>query len=105
MRPMTTATEQPASILIDPAAGPVHIPGATAITLDDVTGTATEYDPLATEPTCDRVRDLMKEDPEFTGKIILTCDKPLGHDRRGPHRMRNGQGKTTCTWTGPADND
>jgi hypothetical protein len=59
----------------------------------------------ATEPTCDRVRDLMKDDPEFAGKIILTCDKPLGHDRRGPHRMRNDQGKTTCTWTGPADND
>lgn len=55
--------------------------------------------------TCDRIRDLMKDDPEFAGKIILTCDKPLGHDRRGPHRMRNAEGKTTCTWTGPADND
>lgn len=57
-----------------------------------------------TEPTCDRVRDLMK-DTELAGKIMLTCDKPLGHDRRGGHRMRNEAGKTTCTWTGPADND
>lgn len=57
------------------------------------------------EPTCDRVRDLMKDDPEFAGKVLLTCDKPLGHDRRGGHRMRNEAGKTTCTWTGPADND
>ena len=58
-----------------------------------------------TDPTCDRVRDLWKDSPELGGKIMLTCDKPLGHDRRGPHRMRNDQGKTTCTWTGPADND
>ncbi|HEX9088219.1 MAG TPA: hypothetical protein VF867_11890 [Arthrobacter sp.] len=58
-----------------------------------------------TEPTCDRVRDLMKDDPEFAGKVILTCDKTPGHDRRGPHRMRNEAGRTTCTWTGPADND
>lgn len=78
MRPMTTATEQPAVKIIDP---------------------------LATEPTCDRVRDLLKGDLELAGKVVLTCDKPLGHDRRGPHRMRNDQGKTTCTWTGPADND
>lgn len=57
------------------------------------------------EPTCDRVRDLMKDDPEFAGKVVLSCDKPLGHDLRGGHRMRNDQGKTTCTWTGAADND
>ncbi|QOD06010.1 hypothetical protein [Pseudarthrobacter sp. BIM B-2242] len=55
--------------------------------------------------TCDRVRDLMADDPEYAGKVILTCDKPLGHDRRGPHRMRNAEGKTTCTWWGAADND
>lgn len=58
-----------------------------------------------TEPTCDKVRDLMKGDPEFAGKVMLSCDKPSGHDRRGPHRMRNDAGKTTCTWTGAADND
>lgn len=60
---------------------------------------------VTADPTCDRVRDLMKDDPEFAGKVMLTCDKPLGHDRRGPHRMRNEAGKTTCTWTGQADND
>jgi hypothetical protein len=52
--------------------------------------------------TCDKVRDLWPDEP---GKLMLTCDKPLGHDKRGPHRMRNEHGKTTCTWTGPADND
>lgn len=78
MGPMTTATETPS---------------------------VKHTDPLSTEDTCDRVRDLMKDDTELAGKVILTCDKPLGHDRRGPHRMRNEQGKTTCTWTGPADND
>jgi hypothetical protein len=67
--------------------------------------TTTTTAPAPAEPTCDRVRDLMKDDPEFAGKVILSCDKPLGHDRRGGHRMRNDQGKTTCTWTGPADND
>ncbi|QOT19596.1 hypothetical protein [Paenarthrobacter sp. YJN-5] len=61
--------------------------------------------PAPAEATCDRVRDLMVDDPELAGKIILTCDKPLNHDRRGGHRMRNAEGKTTCTWTGPADND
>jgi hypothetical protein len=79
MWPMTTTTEQPSVNIIEPLA--------------------------TSESTCDRVRDLMKEDPEVAGKVVLTCDKPLGHDRRGPHRMRNAQGKTTCTWTGPADND
>lgn len=79
---MTTATETPAVKTIDPL-------GNTA----------------SAEATCDKVRDLMKDDPEFAGKVILTCDKPLGHDRRGPHRMRNDQGKTTCTWWGAADND
>ncbi len=61
--------------------------------------------PAPAEATCDRVRDLLPDSPEFAGKIILTCDKPLNHDRRGGHRMRNTEGKTTCTWTGPADND
>lgn len=67
----------------------------------------TETAPAAseTEPTCDRVRDLMQDDPELAGKVMLTCDKPLNHDKRGGHRMRNEAGKTTCTWTGPADND
>lgn len=76
MRAMTTAPE---NLVVDPATEP--------------------------DPTCDRFRDLMADDPEFAGKVILTCDKPLGHDRRGGHRMRNKEGKTTCTWTGPADND
>lgn len=73
------------------------------ITLDPI---ADAQDSATTvDPTCDRVRDLMADDPEYAGKIILTCDKPLGHDRRGPHRMRNAEGKTTCTWWGAADND
>lgn len=72
-----------------------------------MSGMTTEPAPAATEtePTCDRVRDMMPDNPEFAGKLMLTCDKPSGHDRRGPHRMRNELGKTTCTWTGPADND
>lgn len=51
--------------------------------------------------TCDKVRDLWPAEP---GKLMLTCDKPLNHDKRGPHRMRNEHGKVTCTWRG-ADND
>jgi hypothetical protein len=70
-----------------------------------ITGMTTTTAPASAEPTCDKVRDLMKDSPEFAGKIILTCDKSLNHDRRGPHRMRNEHGKTTCTWWGGADND
>lgn len=33
----------------------------------------------------------MKDDPQFAGKVIPTCDKPLGHDRRGGHRMRKAR--------------
>lgn len=69
-------------------------------------GSMTSTAPAPAETaTCDRVRDLMADDPEYAGRIVLTCDKPLGHDRRGPHRMRNAEGKTTCTWWGAADND
>jgi hypothetical protein len=99
-------TTTPEAITFDPMTQSLAevIPGAKAITLDEAALPAT-FDPLDAEPTCDRVRDLMKDDLEFAGKVILTCDKPLGHDRRGGHRMRNEAGKTTCTWTGPADND
>jgi hypothetical protein len=99
-----TTSEAPAALIVDPVASIVRVPGAKALTLDDTTGTTT-FDPLAQDPTCDRVRDMMPDNPEFAGKLMLTCDKPLGHDRRGPHRMRNDQGKTTCTWWGAADND
>lgn len=103
MVPMTT---EPKTITFDPMTKSVAdiLPGGKRYTLDDLGTHTGPFDPLKTEPTCDRVRDLMPSG-EFAGKIMLTCDKPLGHDRRGPHRMRNEAGKTTCTWTGPADND
>lgn len=102
MRPMTT---EPVTISFDPMTqSPADVtPGAKRFTLDDVAHD-TVFDPLRLT-ACDRVRDLMPDNPEFAGKLFLTCDKPLGHDKRGGHRMRNEHGKTTCTWTGPADND
>ena len=37
--------------------------------------------------TCDKVRDPLKELPEFSGTILWTCEKPAGHDKRGAHLM------------------
>jgi hypothetical protein len=95
-------------IVIDPirSTRPLpSLPGGKIISLEpDEDAPPVFFDPLKTT-TCDRFRDLMPENPEYAGKLLLTCDKPLGHDRRGGHRMRNAEGKTTCTWTGPADND
>jgi hypothetical protein len=108
MRPMTT--ERP-TIMSDPQgqhpedASP--FPGSKTYNLDELVQIDTVSDPLSlvSEPACDRFRDLWKDNPELAGKVVLTCDKPLGHDRRGGHRMRSEAGETICTWTGPADND
>lgn len=64
--------------------------------------TSTAAAPAATA-TCDKVRDPLKDIPEFAGKAVWTCDKPAGHDRRGAHHMVDTQGRTT-EWRG-ADND
>ncbi|MET4143897.1 hypothetical protein [Arthrobacter sp. UYCo732] len=53
--------------------------------------------------TCDKVRDPLKELPEFAGKVLWTCEKPPGHDNRGAHLMVNDKGQKTH-WRG-ADNE
>jgi hypothetical protein len=62
-------------------------------------------DPMGnTEGTCDKVRDIVKDlFPEHAGRVLYTCRKPAGHDKRGPHLMINEKGQKTH-WTG-ADNE
>jgi hypothetical protein len=62
-------------------------------------------DPLGnTEGTCDKVYDPIKElFPEHAGRMLWTCRKPAGHDKRGDHLMINDKGQKTY-WRG-ADND
>jgi len=42
--------------------------------------------------TCDKVRDPFKDDPEFAGRAVWTCNKTAGHDNRGAHRMVDATG-------------
>lgn len=67
-----------------------------------MTTSATVTAPAATA-TCDKVRDPLKDIPEFAGKVLYTCERPAGHDNRGAHLMTNEQGQRTF-WRG-ADND
>lgn len=49
--------------------------------------TTTKATASAGTATCDKVRDPLKELPEFAGKTLWICQKPAGHDNRGAHLM------------------
>lgn len=66
-------------------------------------GSMTTETATSTSNICDKVRDPLRELPEFAGKMLWTCEKPAGHDNRGAHLMINDKGQTTH-WRG-ADND
>lgn len=68
-----------------------------------MTGMTTSAPAPAETATCDKVRDPLSELPEFSGKMLWTCTKPAGHDKRGPHLMVNDKGQKTH-WRG-ADNE
>lgn len=39
------------------------------------------------------------KDTQFEGKIVSVCEKPVGHDNRGPHRAAGMTGGTV-QWRG-----
>ncbi len=94
----TTGPPSPDIHLIMPVPPAVRRSGSTA----HMRTMTTEID--TNEPRCDKIRDLFKDDLKLAGSVLLSCDKPLYHDNRGPHRMRDENGTITCTWRG-ADND
>lgn len=57
----------------------------------------------AVTATCAKVRDPLRELPEFAGRMLWTCEKPAGHDNRGAHLMVDVEGRKTY-WRG-ADNE
>ena len=52
------------------------------------------------QDNCGATRDFGRDlGPEFEGKIVAHCQKPKGHDNRGPHRS-TGETGGTVEWRG-----